>query len=106
LNLILALLVYKIRIIAIGRIKEKYLLEGIQEYLKRIKPFCRIEIIELKEEGIEKEAKRLIKYVDENTFVLDAQVKMFSSEEFAEFLKKRGNCYLCHRRPRRYSRFD
>ena len=46
-----------IRIISIGKIKERYLLEGIQEYEKRIKPFCRIQMIELKEEGIKKAAR-------------------------------------------------
>lgn len=38
-----------IKIIAIGKIKEKYILDGIDEYLKRLKKFNKVEIIELKE---------------------------------------------------------
>ena len=38
-----------IKIICIGKIKEKYLVDGIEEYRKRIKPFCDLELIELKE---------------------------------------------------------
>ena len=38
-----------IKIICIGKIKEKYLVDGILEYSKRLKLFCDLEIIELKE---------------------------------------------------------
>ena len=38
-----------IKIIAVGKIKEKYILDGIDEYLKRLKKFNKVEIIELKE---------------------------------------------------------
>ena len=42
----------KIRIIAIGKIKENYLKSGIDEYLKRIKPYSQIEIIEVMDEPL------------------------------------------------------
>ena len=42
----------KIKIYAIGKIKEKYLKEGINEYLERIKPYSQIEIIEVNDEPI------------------------------------------------------
>ena len=38
-----------IKIICIGKIKEKYLVDGILEYSKRLKLFCDLEILELKE---------------------------------------------------------
>jgi 23S rRNA (pseudouridine1915-N3)-methyltransferase len=38
----------EIKIIAVGKIKEKYIEEGIKEYLKRIVPFCKFNIIETK----------------------------------------------------------
>jgi 23S rRNA (pseudouridine1915-N3)-methyltransferase len=78
----------KIKIIAIGKIKERYLQEGINEYLKRLAPFCKIEILELKDEGIEKEAKKIENYLNSNSYLMDANGKESSSEEFAEFLKK------------------
>ena len=38
-----------INLIVVGKIKEKYLQDGIDEYLKRIKPFCNLKLIEVKE---------------------------------------------------------
>ena len=37
----------KIKIIALGKIKEKFLKEGIDEFLKRLTPYASVEIIEL-----------------------------------------------------------
>ena len=42
----------KIRIFAIGKIKEKYLKEGIEEYILRIRPYCNVEIIEVNDEPV------------------------------------------------------
>ena len=42
----------KINVYAIGKIKEQYLKDGIEEYLKRIKPYSQIEIIEVNDEPI------------------------------------------------------
>ncbi|MBI5389507.1 23S rRNA (pseudouridine(1915)-N(3))-methyltransferase RlmH [Candidatus Woesearchaeota archaeon] len=81
-------MITKIRIVAVGRVREKYLREGIDEFLKRIKSFCKVEIIELKDEGMQKEASRQIKYINENAHVLSAEGKQYSSEEFALLLRK------------------
>ncbi len=78
----------KIRIVAVGKVKEGYLLEGIGEYAKRLAPFCKLELIELKDEGLAKEAKRLERYLGAGTFILDVGGKHLSSEEFAQFVKK------------------
>ncbi len=40
----------KIKIIAVGKIKEKYLVEGIKEYSKRLSKYCSLEIIEVSDE--------------------------------------------------------
>ena len=37
----------KLRIVCPGRIKEKWIVDGINEYVKRISRFCRVEIIEV-----------------------------------------------------------
>jgi len=39
-----------IDIIAVGKIKEKFIEDGIQEYVKRLKPYCNINIIEVNDE--------------------------------------------------------
>ena len=40
----------KIKIISVGKIKEKYLLEGIKEYAKRLSKYCKLEMIEVSDE--------------------------------------------------------
>ena len=45
-----------IRIIAVGRIKEKFLTQAILEYTKRLSAYCRLEIIEVKDEKIPENA--------------------------------------------------
>ena len=40
----------KIRIVAVGKLKEKYLREGVAEYEKRLAPFASVELRETREE--------------------------------------------------------
>lgn len=94
----------KIRVISIGKIKEDYLKQGIAEYLKRIKPYCQIEIIEVNDSSItdsqniseivkvkNEEGLRVLKLLKPNDYVinLDLNCSEFSSEEFAQFLQKK-----------------
>ncbi|MGV8169571.1 MAG: 23S rRNA (pseudouridine(1915)-N(3))-methyltransferase RlmH [Candidatus Nanoarchaeia archaeon] len=79
----------KIRIIAVGKIKEAYIKEGIDEFLKRIKPYADVEITEIKDEGKDKESRKFLELLDSNTYILDAEGKNYSSEEFSDFLKKK-----------------
>ena len=87
-----------IRIICLGKIKESYLTEGINEYSKRISKYANLEIIELQDEIIpsspsdkeiqiikNKEAEKIIKQIKPTDFVccLDLTGKQLSSEEFA-----------------------
>lgn len=94
----------RIRIIAIGKVKEDYLKSGISEYLKRIKPYCEIEVVEVNDSPVRdnpnqseiehvknEEGKRVLKILKNSDFVinLDMNCKEFFSEEFAEFLQKK-----------------
>lgn len=87
-----------IKIICLGKIKETYLIEGINEYTKRISKYANIEIVELPDEIIptspsskeiqiikEAEAKKISKHIKPTDFVcaLDLTGKQLSSEEFA-----------------------
>lgn len=45
----------KIRLITVGKLKEKYLIDAVKEYSKRIKSFCNLEIVELKDFSFSKE---------------------------------------------------
>ncbi len=81
----------KIRIIAIGKIKEKFTQEWTQELLKRIPKYCQIEVFEQKEMGnIEDEAERILNLVkpEDYLIVLDVRGQNINSEELAVMLKR------------------
>ena len=82
-----------IKIITVGTIKETYLRDAINEYIKRIGKYTKIEIIELKEEGlVEKEkalkleAERIEKQLNNKDYIVTLEIegKEMTSTEFAE----------------------
>ena len=88
-----------ISIVCVGKIKEKYIIEGINEFLKRMQSFAKMRIIELKEDGndnnrnisIEKEGEEILKTLEKiggYNVLLDIQGKNFSSEEMAEEIER------------------
>lgn len=91
-----------IRIIAVGKIKEDFFKRGIKHYLLRLKPFCKVEIIEVREsklaekrnikeeKALEEEALDIIKNIrgDAHLIPLAAEGKMMTSEEFAFYLER------------------
>ena len=93
----------KIKLVVVGKLKEKYLKDGIAEYVKRMGTMLPLEIIELADEKIpdnasEKEAEALKKREGEKILsriqagdqlaILAIQGKLMSSEEVADFVKK------------------
>jgi 23S rRNA (pseudouridine1915-N3)-methyltransferase len=81
-----------IKVIAVGRIKERYVSEGITEFTKRLGPLARLEIVEIKDSNKEDEAEKILKAVGDDFLVaLDVSGKQLSSEEFAVFLKKNSD---------------
>lgn len=93
----------KIKIIALGKIKEKYLAKGIEEFLKRLTPYAQVSVTEitpviLKDENlIEKtlteEGEKILSCIKPQDFVITMEIngKEFSSEEFAQKLKALTN---------------
>lgn len=85
----------KIKIIALGKIKEQFLRDGINEFLKRLTPYCSVEIIELppieiKDENLiskvlDEEGQMILSHIKSDSYVitLEIQGKQLSSEEFA-----------------------
>lgn len=88
-----------IKIICLGKLKEKYLVDGVTEYLKRINKYANINIIELADEPVPEnasakeimhiqalEAEKIKKHIKNQDFVisLDLTGKQLSSEEFAD----------------------
>ena len=78
-----------IKIICLGKLKEKYLSELVEDYLKRINKYHKINLIELKdEEDLVSEAKNIKKYIGNNDFVVTLEIegKSYTSEDFAKFI--------------------
>ena len=93
----------KIKIVTVGKLKEKYLKDGIAEYTKRISRFAKLEMIELTDEKtpdkaselenqkiLETEGARILSKVGERDFVvvLAIEGKTLSSEEFSKQLEQ------------------
>ena len=90
----------RINVVCIGKIKEKYIKEGINEFLKRLSKYIKLEIIELAEEddnkGIENainsETERIINAISKKSYsyniLLDLKGKMLDSEEMAQKIEK------------------
>jgi rRNA large subunit m3Psi methyltransferase rlmH len=93
----------KIKIVTVGKLKEKYLKDGIAEYSKRISRFAKLEMIELADEKtpdkaseienqkiLETEGARILSKIGERDFVLVLAIegKTFSSEQFCKQLEE------------------
>lgn len=93
----------KIKVVTVGKLKEKYLKDGIAEYSKRISRFAKLEMIELADEKtpdrasesenqkiLEIEGQRILSKVSDRDFVIALAIegKTFSSEEFSKQLEE------------------
>ncbi len=93
----------RIKIYCIGKIKEQYLKDGINEYLKRISTYSNIEIVEVADSKVRdnpnssdieraknEEGDRVLKLVKNDYLIgLDLNKKEPTSEEFASFLQSK-----------------
>lgn len=59
-----------INIICIGKIKEKYLKEAIEDYKKRINKYHKINIIELPDSNVDEEGKEIKKYLSKKDYTI------------------------------------
>ena len=86
----------KIKIIALGKIKEKFLKDGIDEFLKRLTPYSPVEIaeltpIEIKDENLtdkilEAEGEKILSNIKPQSYVITLEIggKQLSSEDFSK----------------------
>ena len=92
-----------ITIVAVGKLKEKYLADGCAEYLKRLQAFCKCEVIELDEwrlpaspsqaqidDALQKESKAIAAKLPPQAYLVAMCVEggQHSSESFAEEFEK------------------
>ena len=85
-----------IKIIALGKIKERFLKDGTEEFLKRLIPYASVEVIELpaieikdihlKDKVLKEEGEKILSYIRPQSFVITLEIvgKQLSSEEFAQ----------------------
>lgn len=88
-----------IKIIAVGKLKEKYLKQGIAEYLKRLNAYAKVDIIEVADEKApesmseadmltvkRKEGERILSNIAQDTYVITLEIngKMLASEQLAD----------------------
>ncbi|MEA3249503.1 MAG: 23S rRNA (pseudouridine(1915)-N(3))-methyltransferase RlmH [Patescibacteria group bacterium] len=92
----------KISILAVGKLKESFLREARDEFVKRLGPYAKLNIVEVEaerldgsvsdEEAMRREGERLLGRVADGAFVaaLDRGGKQMSSEAFAKFIETTG----------------
>ena len=98
-------LAMKITILCVGKVKEKFYRDAIDEFVKRLSRYCKLEIIEVADEKTEeqaseteirlvkeKEGERLLKNIKEDAFVVTLCIdgKQLDSEELSEKIEKLG----------------
>ncbi len=94
-------MVTTIRVVSVGKLKEKYLADGVAEYKKRLSGYVKLDMVEVPDEALpanpsssdivrilDKEGKKVLKFIREHEHVilLDLSGKMLSSEELADEL--------------------
>ena len=80
-----------INLVCVGNLKEKFSKEEQAEYLKRLSAFCKVNVIELKEQNclknpttiVEKECEEILSNINGHIILCDINAKQCSSEEFA-----------------------
>lgn len=95
----------RINIVCVGKIKEKYLKLGIDEFKKRLSKYCKLDIIELDDEKApenlsdkememikDKEGKKILAKIKDTSYVIALAIdgKSLSSEELADTINKLG----------------
>lgn len=93
----------KISIVCVGKIKESFYRQAIDEYAKRLSKYCKLEIIEVADEKTpdkasealedqikEKEADRILEKIREDAYVFTLEIKgkRHTSEGFADCIQK------------------
>lgn len=86
-----------IKIICVGKIKEKYLRDAIDEYTKRISKYTKLNLIEVKDydyddinKVLNSEKEQIEKYIDSKDYLITLEIegKQISSEQLARKLDK------------------
>ncbi len=93
----------QLEILAVGKLKERYLKQGVEEYLKRLRPYARVNVVEVPEEKPtgslsaaeetrikEREGERILTRLHPDTHVIALAIEgdSLSSEELAGYINR------------------
>ena len=78
----------RVRIVAVGGLKEKFWQDGVAEYVKRLGKYCKLEIIQIKESNPKKECEDIHEKLKGYVFLCDINGNMVRSDEIAEKIAK------------------
>ncbi len=88
-----------IKIICVGKIKEAFYRDATLEYLKRLSKYTKIDIIEVIDSNINKEAELILRHINTKDYIITLEIEgnMLSSLEFSRFLDKTfiSNSNIC-----------
>ncbi|MBI4149783.1 23S rRNA (pseudouridine(1915)-N(3))-methyltransferase RlmH [Candidatus Woesearchaeota archaeon] len=78
----------KIKLICVGKVKEAYLKEGVADFSKRISHYAKLDVVEIKDLGMEQEAEKILSHLrsDDYTIALCVDGKQYSSMELAKLI--------------------
>ena len=79
-----------IKIICVGKLKEKYLTEGVNDYLTRLRKYHKVDLIELQDSNIESEGNEILKHISSKEYIISLAIKgtELSSIELADKIDK------------------
>lgn len=95
-----------INVICVGKLKEKYLKDALEEYSKRLSKYCKLNVIELSDESLpskindsiiteikKKESEKILENIKQGSYVisLDLKGKEYSSEDFSKQIQNISN---------------
>ncbi len=63
-----------IKVICVGKLKEKYLVDLVNDYVKRINKYHKLEVIEVKDNNINDEALEIEKYIQPRDFIVTMEI--------------------------------
>lgn len=86
-----------IKIITIGKLKEKYLKDAFADYKKRISKYHKIELIELPDTNTTKEKEEIKKHISSKEYIVTMEIegKELSSPELSRLIDKTFINYPC-----------
>ena len=95
----------KITLLTVGKVKEKFYVQAIGEFTKRLSRYCKLEILEVADEKTpvggsgqaeeqirQKEGERLLKHIRDDAYVISLEIggKMLDSLEFSRKIEELG----------------